>query len=291
MASEISLDNISRLCSLFREIGDSTGCRLIWHTFVPNQLLRIPDFYLFHEVPYCQRIKGRSIRARCRCTEEHWSESIQRSLNERRPFLHTCHAGVTEIVVPIFEGEAYCGDILIGSFRSGQSPPEGAFQAEYLELPVLRPELAEHLPKLVLQLLELLPPHLPDGAEDPLCPVAPPGCDPRVHLALAVLRRHFAGKVDYGKLAAQTGLSDSRLRHLFLGAMGMSMSEYLQRLRISYARPLVELTPLPMSAVAEACGIFDQARLSFLFRKYYGVSPSRWRENSPNSRSYIKNGR
>lgn len=291
MHSEISLKNISRLSSLFGKLGEINGCRFVWHSFAPNALFRTDGVEIFHSAAYCDKIKGHSIGNRCRCTDEHWCTARRISLERRKPFLHTCYAGVTDIVVPIIEDGVYCGDILIGSFMAAPVSPLGLYPAEYRELPHLTPALARHLPELVLELLELLPPHLPEAASGQLCPPLPPECDPRVHQALSFLRRRFTGPVDFGEIAREISLSPSRLRHLFYDVMGISMSEYLQRLRISHARSLVEVTELPMDFIAGKCGISDQARMAFLFRKYYAMSPSSCRRAERNSRSSIKNGR
>lgn len=71
----------------------------------------------------------------------------------------------------------------------------------------------------------------------------------------------------------ELAVSPSHFTHLFKEAVGIGFREYLQRLRVAEAKHLIELTDLPVGAVASECGIPDQSRLARLFQRYWGVTP------------------
>ncbi|MCB0581082.1 MAG: helix-turn-helix domain-containing protein [Phaeodactylibacter sp.] len=71
----------------------------------------------------------------------------------------------------------------------------------------------------------------------------------------------------YRKLAALTGMSPSR---------------YIRSFRLAKARKLLAETSLPIASVARECGFADQAYFSRVFKREYGMPPTRYR--SRNSR-------
>ena len=87
------------------------------------------------------------------------------------------------------------------------------------------------------------------------------------------LHRDFRRPVAFEPLCRELAVSPSHFTHLFKEAVGIGFREYLQRLRVAEARDLVELTDLPIGAVAAECGIPDQSRLARLFQRYWSVTP------------------
>ncbi len=270
--------NIRKLCVLFESLSAQTGCRFVWHTFINDEVSSIPGIRLYHDSDYCVAVKNCTTKLRQCCADEHWRISCRRSQDRCAPYVVTCHAGVTEIVVPIFRGGIYVGDIFIGPFGGGDGSPLHRFQDEYSRLPHFSPGLGEWLQRHVQLLLELFPPEFPEYAPASLCPPPPADCEERIYKLLVYLRQYHFRKITLSEAARLTGLSIPRLQHLFRETMGVSFSEYLQRLRIGTAYGLVESTTLSMNLIAEQCGISDQARLAVLFRRYFGETPSGCRE-------------
>ena len=73
------------------------------------------------------------------------------------------------------------------------------------------------------------------------------------------------------------GFSRSYLTTAFKKSKGMSLQEYLLRVRIQKAKELIKATDLPVGEIGLRTGYEDQLNFSRIFKKYEGVSPSEYR--------------
>ena len=79
-------------------------------------------------------------------------------------------------------------------------------------------------------------------------------------------------------LGAMTHLSPPYLNRLFRERYGLSLHDYLAKLRMERAAKLLrENLTLPVGKVAASAGIADQRYFSRVFRRVYGVTPGEYR--------------
>lgn len=75
------------------------------------------------------------------------------------------------------------------------------------------------------------------------------------------------------------------IRKVFLKEMGLTPHEYLTRKRMERARDIIlsdaanRYSQYSVSQIAEACGFSEPLYFSKVFKKYFGVSPSRYMED------------
>jgi AraC-like DNA-binding protein len=81
------------------------------------------------------------------------------------------------------------------------------------------------------------------------------------------------------QLAAIAGLSSSYFCRAFKDSFGDPPHAYIMRRRVERAQTLMLQTREPLSQIALACGLSDQAHLCNLFRRLVGQSPSQWRRS------------
>lgn len=103
--------------------------------------------------------------------------------------------------------------------------------------------------------------------------------DIRILRAVKLIRRNFARPVKVEEAAQLANLSKAHFTHLFTNETGFSFSDFLQRVRVGSARSLVEGSDMPLSEIAERCGIQDQSRMGVLFRRYFNMSPREMRKH------------
>lgn len=81
-------------------------------------------------------------------------------------------------------------------------------------------------------------------------------------------------------LAPLAGMSVRNLTRQFRQATGISLTEYLTRLKLERARQLMRDPGLTLEAVAEQSGLGDARRLRRLWRQAFGQAPSRARRQA-----------
>jgi two-component system, response regulator YesN len=91
------------------------------------------------------------------------------------------------------------------------------------------------------------------------------------------VQKHFMEKVSAAEVAAAAGLSVSRALHLFRRESGVSLSSFIARRRVDFAKYLLSHTDRTIAAIASDCGFFDQSHFSKTFAALEGVPPLRYR--------------
>ena len=88
-----------------------------------------------------------------------------------------------------------------------------------------------------------------------------------------------SGDLSVGQAAAQLGLSEGHLSHLFKKETDMTLGAYLTRCRIQKAMALLREGKLKVYEIAEACGYRDIAYFSGTFKKITGKTPSEYQDS------------
>jgi len=116
--------------------------------------------------------------------------------------------------------------------------------------------------------------HAMDALLGALAPDPPrPRLDWRVRKAKAALDARLDAPPKQGDLAAELGLSGSRLGHLFSAEVGLPMRRYILWMRLRAA--LTEaLATGSMTDAALAAGFADSAHFSRTCRRMFGLAPS-----------------
>ncbi len=91
------------------------------------------------------------------------------------------------------------------------------------------------------------------------------------------LSEHFGESLSVSDLAKVAGVSGSHLAHLFRAETGLTVRDYLNRVRVEIARDLLAHTDKNLSEIAAFVGFFDTSHLSRMFRQVQGERPSAYR--------------
>ncbi|MFA6962139.1 MAG: substrate-binding domain-containing protein [Opitutaceae bacterium] len=101
--------------------------------------------------------------------------------------------------------------------------------------------------------------------------------DEAVGRAVRFIREQAEANPYVGDVAKAAGVSVVALQTRFRAALGRTVLEEIQRVRVGRAQALLAHTELKMGAVAERCGFPNSQRFSVLFRQVAGLSPSEYR--------------
>lgn len=238
--------------------------------------------YEIHQLPVCAYLKSDSF-TRKKCIHN-------KRMLERKSFTCTyyshCYAGVEEFVYPIvYEGKALMC-VNISGYR-GKIERSGKC-AELVEryggskFRQLYSELSEHTPDMdkinqIIRPLEYMVRELyrkcsrerKEESEQTLI----------FRKALIFIYENYTCKISCADVAHAVGYSEAYLRQIFKAESPYSIMEYINNARISRAAEMLKNTACPITDVAFSCGFEDSNYFSTAFKKRYGVSPKRFRNN------------
>jgi transcriptional regulator GlxA family with amidase domain len=107
-------------------------------------------------------------------------------------------------------------------------------------------------------------------------PLTRPHADEKVHQAEDYLQRHLAEPVRIEAMAHRIGMSPRNFVRRFKTATGRMPGAYLQALRVSAAKELLERGQT-MQGVATGIGYEDIAHFRSLFKRHTGMTPAEYR--------------
>lgn len=97
---------------------------------------------------------------------------------------------------------------------------------------------------------------------------------------LHYLQGHFLESISLEQLSSQTGSSTRHLARLFKSRTGLSPIDYILRLRMDYAKQLLQATDATIEEIAHGIGYADSYSFSKRFKKHTGLPPNRYRGES-----------
>lgn len=95
--------------------------------------------------------------------------------------------------------------------------------------------------------------------------------------AVRIVRAEFAHDLEFRDVAARVGVHPVQLSREFRRAQRMTMTEFVNRLRVERAQRLLATTARPIAAIALQAGFADQSHLAKVFRRYTGTTCARYR--------------
>ena len=92
-----------------------------------------------------------------------------------------------------------------------------------------------------------------------------------------VLHDEFRAPPSLTELAVIAGVTPTHVCHAFKSHVGLSIGEYVRRVRIAWAAGQLRTTDHPLSAIAMAAGYSDQSHFTRESRRLLGARPSEYR--------------
>ncbi len=89
---------------------------------------------------------------------------------------------------------------------------------------------------------------------------------------------HYADKISIEYLARIACMGTTKLKTAFKTYYGMTIADYIQKIRIDHAEHLLAYTDLPVSEVAKAVGYVSPGHFAELFSNAKGLLPLSYRK-------------
>jgi AraC-like DNA-binding protein/ligand-binding sensor protein len=203
-----------------------------------------------------------------------------------------CFAGLTVVAMPVVMGERHVATLMSGQvFRrepterdflivlkmlgNGQGPDwvKKARKA-YFETPVVNAERFQ----AIMQLLEVFAQYLTDFAGRQA--IASTAEEPTaVASAKQFVQSHVEESISLAQVVEHVHVSRFYFCKLFKKATGMTLTEYVSRVRVEKAKSLLVDQSLRISEVVFAAGFGSIPRFNNVFRRYAGMAPTEYRAN------------
>ncbi|WP_077620637.1 helix-turn-helix domain-containing protein [Litchfieldia sinesaloumensis] len=87
-------------------------------------------------------------------------------------------------------------------------------------------------------------------------------------------------KVTHEDIAIKVQLSQSYLSSLFKKEVGISVSDYISKIKIEEAKNLIMYTDTPLSEISSLLHFTDQSYFTKVFKKFEGITPKQYKERN-----------
>jgi AraC family transcriptional regulator len=95
--------------------------------------------------------------------------------------------------------------------------------------------------------------------------------------ATEIVETRFLERLSLAEIASEVGVHYVHLSRQFHKYNRCTIGELIRKRRVQYACQLLAYSRTPLAEIALICGFSDQSHLSFLFKRYMGLSPSKFR--------------
>lgn len=96
--------------------------------------------------------------------------------------------------------------------------------------------------------------------------------------AISVINLHYSDRLTVSGIADRLNIDRSYFSNLFKKEIGIPPQQYITELRMQKALDLLKKNLYSVAVVAASVGFSDQFTFSRCFKKYYGVSPTHYKE-------------
>jgi AraC family transcriptional regulator len=94
-----------------------------------------------------------------------------------------------------------------------------------------------------------------------------------------MLQEDYGRRVTLAELSEATRLHPSSLARGFRLETGVTIGEYLNRIRVQHACRLIAEQHTPLAEIADACGFADQSHMTRVFKSVTGIAPGALRRD------------
>lgn len=105
------------------------------------------------------------------------------------------------------------------------------------------------------------------------------GSKKRILIINQYIRRFINEDLSLTKIADLVHLNPSYLSRFYKEQTGMNLSDVINDLKLNKAMELLKQTDLPVNEIAEQLGFNSPSYFTLCFKKHYGLSPQKYREN------------
>ena len=272
------MNRVTRIFDYVMFLKENYNLNISFHTVAYENLISGSKLLLLnsHDNPYCVHIKSNT-DALTHCLE--CQKKVAKKCNNGS-FVGTCYAGVKEYVYPINNNQKIVGFISVSGYKDdnyisyiNKISNDYYFNKNYLIS--IYDSLFDNLPKkelidmLIYPLCDMLELsyHYSNGNND----------DNINNKILNYINLNHRNKITLEELSKKFFISSSTISHNFKKDNGISINDYINKLRVNDAKHLLKTTNLTVTEIGFMIGFNGLNYFINVFTKYEGVSPLKYR--------------
>jgi len=106
--------------------------------------------------------------------------------------------------------------------------------------------------------------------------------------AIVYIRNNYRMLLDLPSLSQALVLSESYLKHLFPDIIGMTVTEYINKYRVSIACAMIKQNnKITNIQLAKECGFSEETYFMKTFKKYKGITPKEYKTDCENDNPFL----
>lgn len=241
-----------------------------------------------HYCSFCE--KARLLpNGRESCEKSDKIEAVAFASQYKEPFFYECHMGMRELVVPLIQNDTLLGILFVGQCRIdndyGSKILENAkkmggnsneFLFLYNQLPLIAQKDIISIGTILSQFFNVQMQNGEHLSRDLACPIV------NIELCDAIkvfIKENYKNhRLSTQIIADEFYLNASYISRAFSQKVGVTITEYIEGVRIERAKQLLNMTDAPVCNVALNVGFEDANYFTRVFKKSTGFPPSKYRQ-------------
>lgn len=270
-------------------INDFTG-------FIPSDkdLDKILQLFFAHTNEYCMYVKSdKTLMQKCQDMKK---SIFEKCIKSKTPFYGVCHAGVGELIFPIFHGEKLLGILNVGVFKNdtlkqyyikkictNSNLDAGIalslynssivdFTTEEASIRIILGFICDYLSNTYEKLsldyhTKTLFKKRNNSSEDFI-----------ISHCVQFIQENYKNDITVAMLKTICHCSDSYINHVFKKRSGKNIRQYINNLRINESIELLTTSKKNISEISQNVGFKDPDYFSKVFTSITGISPKKYRD-------------
>ena len=263
-----------KLISLLTDFYEVTGVKVGVFDDEEKEFAYVPTKYC----SFCAYVR-QDEKSNARCIESD-KRAFLMCKSTLKPYVYTCHMGLTECFCPIVQNGKCIAYVVIGQIRDKTRKldyekireyglSEKILQAYYSECDELSVDKIEALTSIASALTSYIYLNKLVSIEQ--------------SVAMQIsewIEENIDGDLSVDTISARFKLSRVDLYGVFKSAFDTSPARYVKERRLIRACELLENTDYPINVVSEKSGLYDYNYFSKLFKSRFKLTPTEWRRSS-----------
>ncbi|MBN1409807.1 MAG: PocR ligand-binding domain-containing protein [Spirochaetales bacterium] len=283
LANLVKIDIITDILQQFHEL---TGLRSILKDADGNIIADLVKNQ--GSSPFCSRLYDTNNKF---CKESDLI-GMEQAIQAKSPLIYKCHAGLTDVVIPLYIQEKFVGAVFTGQFFTHEDKPvnfellekkfdlePGTLEKAFESIPTFDMKVMEFyvniLDSIFKWVIALRIRYLKDLKYDKNQDT---NVYDRIEKAIQTINENYSSPLTMKQIAHDVNLSESYFSTSFKEYTGLSFPEYLNKVRLEKARFLLKNTYLSITTIAYDVGYSDSNYFSTIFKKTANLTPKQYRE-------------